>query len=96
MATISPCSCTPSPSNITCAPGFNFWPGCISASHVAITELIHQQAFDRAAAGKPPPEQPSRKHPGVVQDEEIALMQVVHQAGKRNVFELTSFPVQHQ
>src|SRR5262245_37007259 len=57
---------------------------------------MHQQTLNGAAAGKPPSEQPGRKHPGVVQYDEIALPQGIHQPGKGCVFELSRIPMQHE
>jgi hypothetical protein len=58
--------------------------------------LAQQKAFDGAAPGQPPPEQPRGEHPGVVEDEEIARPEVFGELCERSVLDIAGFPVQDE
>ena len=85
----------------TSAPGFSFWPGCISASHSTRTVAAgggqrQQQALDRAAARHAVAEQPRREDAGVVDDEQVAAAKEASDVGDACVLDLARRTMQDQ
>jgi hypothetical protein len=59
-------------------------------------ELSQQQAFDGTAAGNAASEKSRWKHARVVEDEQIAGIQVVDESGERRVLDPVRIAVQHK
>ena len=59
-------------------------------------QLAQQKAFDSAAAGLPPPEQPRGEHLCVVEDEEIPGPEVFGDLCEGRVLDIASFLVQDE
>ena len=56
----------------------------------------HQQAFDVAPARQPAPQQARRKHPRVVEHEQIAASEMPRKRGNRGVFDRAGAARQHE
>ena len=59
-------------------------------------ELAYQQAFDGAASGQPPSEQPRGEDLGVVEDQQIAWLEEIREPREGCVFEASRLAVEHE
>ena len=75
--------------------GFPYFTGCRELE-VGSREVTKQQTFHRTAAWDSAADQPGREHTGVVQDEEIARVEMISQAIERCVFDRAGVAWKHQ
>ena len=75
-------------------------PQLLSRTHKALPHVVapvdKQQNFAGAAAGLPMPQQTRRQHPGIVQDQAVAGVQILRQVVEMPVLHRAGALVQHQ